>query len=63
MLSGGGGGPANPAEAAGAAGASGSSGATASLDAALPDHIRELGYQVIMFMNISTKDLQVRPTG
>ena len=63
MLSGGGGGgSANPAEAAGAAGASGSSGATASLDAALPDHIRELGYQV-MFMNISTKDLQVRPTG
>ena len=31
---------------AGAAGATGSSGATASLDAALPDHIRELGYQV-----------------
>ena len=31
---------------AAAAGAAGSSGATASLDAALPDHIRELGYQV-----------------
>ena len=45
MLSGIGGGSGNPADAA--AGASGSSGATASLDAALPDHIRELGYQVI----------------
>ena len=50
MLSGSGAGAAaggaGSSEAAAAAGAAGSSGATASLDAALPDHIRELGYQV-----------------
>ena len=44
---------------AAAAGAAGSSGATASLDAALPDHIRELGYQVrnldmIQFISVSS---------
>ena len=54
MLSGtgGGGGSAGAAGAAGAAApaaAGASGGASNSLDAALPDHIRELGYQVIKF--------------
>ena len=46
MLSGSGAAGAAGSTEAAAAGATGSSGATASLDAALPDHIRELGYQV-----------------
>ena len=55
MLSGsaGGGSSGGAAGAAGAAAPAGASGggASSSLDAALPDHIRELGYQVIHFLS------------